>query len=235
MKEKEFRCKAEVDASYEVPEREEVRKPRTFREKWENYWYHYKGRTLLIAFLAVAFGFTLWQYLSREKPDYIVMMAFDKTVSSDIVDGVEEYLAPYGEDINGDGKVIVSVYDVSTSSNTEIQRSNATKIMAELQNGEIMLFLVDDVYFDKLHGLEVFEQNERFPDRDGYAYCLRDTPLADALNEVQTNFISHNFYIAKRVVAGTSFEKVEKSVKSEQESLALLDRFLDAMESESKE
>ena len=38
MGEKEFRCKAEVVASYEAPEREEERKPRTFREKWSNYW-----------------------------------------------------------------------------------------------------------------------------------------------------------------------------------------------------
>lgn len=230
MEDKEFRCKAEVVASYEAPEKEEALKPRTFREKWDNYWYHYKGRTFLIAFLVVVFGVTGWQFVTKERPDYVVMMAFDKTISADIVYCVEDFLAPYGEDLNGDGKVIVDVYDVSASSNPDAQKANATKIIAELQNGEIMLFIVDDVYFDKLHDLEVFEQNEKFTDLDSYAYCLRGTPLEDALNGVQDKFINHDFYIAKRVVKGTSFEKVEKSVKSEKESVALLDRLLESFE-----
>lgn len=230
MEDKEFRCKAEVVASYEAPEREEERKPRTFREKWDNYWYHYKGRTLLIAFLVVVFGVTGWQFATKVRPDYVVMMAFDKTVTPDIVYCVEDYLAPYGEDLNGDGKVVVDVYDISASNNPDVQKANATKIMAELHNGEIMLFIVDGAYFDKLHDLEVFEKNESFPDLDSYAYCLRGTGLEDALNGVQEKFINHDFYIAKRVVKGTSFENVEKSIKAEKESLELLDRLLKSFE-----
>ena len=93
-----------------------------------------------------------------------------------------------------------------------------------------MLFVVDSVYFDKLNGMQVFEQRDEFPDRDGYGYNLRDTRLADALNAAYPNFISHDVYLAKRVVAGTSFEKLEKSVRSEKESLALMKKLLASLE-----
>ncbi len=230
MGEKEFRCKAEVEASYEAPEKVEALKPRTFREKWDNYWYHYKGRTILIVFLVAVFGFTGWQFVTKEKPDYVVMTAFDKALAPDIIYCIEDYLAPYGEDINGDGKVIVDVYDVSTSSNNDIQKSNATKMMAELQNGEIMLFIVDDVYFDMLYELDVFEENEFFKERDGFACSLRESDLTDKLNSIQAKFINHDYYIAKRVVKGTTFERVEKSLRSEKESLVLLERLIASFE-----
>ena len=230
MSEKEYRCKAEVEASYEAPPPEPPKVPVTFREKWDNFWYYYKGRTLLIAFLVLVFGITGWQFFTRENPDYIVMLAMDKTVPADVTEALEDYLDDFGEDLNGDGKVAVQIYDVSSSNNTEIRQANATKMIAELQNGEVMLFVVDSVYFDKLNGMQVFEQRDEFPDRDGYGYNLRDTRLADALNAAYPNFISHDVYLAKRVVAGTSFEKLEKSVRSEKESLALMEKLLASLE-----
>ena len=47
---------------------------------------------------------------------------------------------------------------------------------------------------------------------------------------MQDKFINHDFYIAKRVVKGTSFENVEKSIKAEKESRELLDRLLKSFE-----
>ena len=226
MSEKQYRCKAEVEALYEAPAPEAPKAPVTFREKWDNFWYYYKGRTLLIAFLVLVFGITGWQFVTREKPDYTVMLAMDKPVPTEVVEALEGELARFGEDLNGDGKVVVQVYDVSSSSNKEIQTANSTKMMGELQNGEVMLFFVDEVYFDKLNGLQVFEQREEFPDCGGAAYNLRDTRLADVLNQAYPGFISHNVYLAKRVVAGTDFAKVEKSVQSEKNSVALMEKLL---------
>ena len=178
MSDKQYRCKAEVDADY-VPERvERDTRPKGLRAWLENYWYHYKWATIISAFLIAVFIFTFIQFITRESPDYVVMTAFDRYVPSEITDVMSAELAKYGEDLNGDGKVIVDIYDVSTSDNRSIQQSNVTKMMAELQRGEIMLFIVDGTYFDKLNELEVFEKDEKlFGDCDGYAVNLRDTEL----------------------------------------------------------
>ena len=54
---------------------------------------------------------------------------------------------------------------------------------------------------------------------------MRDTKLTERINEVYPGYIGSDYYIAKRVVRGTSFEKVEKSVKSEKNSVAMLKKF----------
>ena len=225
--ERQYRSKAEVEAFYQ-PVKEEPLRPVTLRQKWENFWFYHKKAMILGGFLVVLFAVTLWQFLAKERADYTVMLAMDKAVPATVVEALEGYLAGCGEDLNGDGKVIVDVYDISTSTNNDINRSNATKLMAELQNGEIMLFFVDPVYFDKMTDLQVFEQRAEFADCDGYAVNLRDTPLVDALNAEVARFINGDFYLAKRAVAGTDFEKWDKSVRCETEALTLLKNLLAA-------
>ncbi|MBP5618468.1 MAG: hypothetical protein J6X61_04910 [Clostridia bacterium] len=222
--ERSFRSKAEVDAYYEAPERQAPLRPVTFKQKVENFWFYHKKAVLLGGFLVIAFGFALWQFLTREKPDYIVMLAMDKTVPAAVIETVEDELSALGEDLNGDGRVIVSVYDVSTAADRETQKANATKMLAELQNGEVMLFLTDGVYFDKLNDLQVFEERADFPDREGLAWNLRDTPLCAAIDQKMPGFLGDEFLLGKRVVAGTDFEKVEKSRRAEKEAVALMER-----------
>lgn len=222
--ERNFRSKAEVDAYYEAPERQEPLRPVTLRQKAENFWFYHKKAVLLGGFLALVFGFTLWQFLTREKPDYVVMLAVDKSVPAVVTETLEEELAALGEDLNGDGRVLVSVYDVSTARDRETQKANATKLLAELQNGEVMLFLVDGVYFDKLNDLQVFEQRGEFPDREGLAWNLRGTSLGAAVDGKMPGFLGDEFLLCKRAVAGTDFEKLEKSRRAEENALALLDK-----------
>lgn len=226
MEEKKFRCKAEVEAAYVAPEKQETLRPKTFKEKIQNYWYHYKWHTIIIGFIAVVFGVTFIQFITKTEPDYIVMTAFDKYMPYSVTQTMSEYLSNFGEDVNGDGEVVVQIYDISTSVDSQIQQSNSAKLMAELQNGEIMLFIVDDFYFDKLNSLEVFDKLSFGDAKDGYAYNLFGTTFADAINTIEPEYVVNDFYIAKRVVKGTSFEKIDKSVKSEKESLALLDKFI---------
>lgn len=232
MSDRQFRSKAEVDAYYEAPEREAPLRPVTLRQKWENFWYYHKKATLLGGFLVIVFGFTLVQFLTREKPDYTVMLAMDKTVPAAVIETLEDELAACGEDLNGDGRVIVSVYDVSTAADRDTRNANATKMLAELQNGEIMLFFVDPVYFDKLNDLQVFERRADFPDREGCAFNLRDTSLAAAVNERVRGFLAGDFYLAKRAVAGTDFEKLEKSRRCEKDAVALMEQLMEKLKNE---
>ena len=226
MAERNFRSKAEVDAYYEPEKVERDVRPKGFKAWWENYWYHHKWATIIVTFLVAVFVFTFIQFATRKQPDYIIMTAFDRFVPSEVTDVIASEFASYGEDINGDGEVIVEIYDVSTGSNSDTQQSNRIKMMCELQNGEVMLFIVDDTYFDTLSDLKVFETDpDLFTDKDSRAINLRDTKLTERINEVYPGYIGSDYYIAKRVVGGTSFEKVEKSVKSEKNSVAMLKKF----------
>ncbi len=238
MSDKNFRSRAEVEAFYEAEPRKEEAAPVTFKERMVNFWYYYKWHTLFTVFVIFILSFGLAQCATKETPDYTVITAFDKYVPNEITRAIETELERYAEDVNGDGEVIVHIYDVSTSTDRDMQMAQSTKLMSEMQRGEVMLLIVDDVYYDKLNGLDVFEARpEYFPDKDNKAINLLSSSLTDVINKAyaplaiatygkEVDFITGNYYVAKRVVAGTDFEKVDKSIASEKNSLKLLEGFL---------
>ncbi len=244
MSEKNYRSPAEVEAFYEAEPAAEPLAPLSFKEKLQNFWYYYKWHTVIAAFVACVLIFGFAQCATKETPDYTVITAFDKYLPLEITSAIEEELEKYGEDINGDGEVIVHIYDVSTATDRDAQMAQSTKLMSEMQRGEVMLLIVDDAYFDKLDGLDVFEQRpDIFPDKDNKALNLLKSDMTDIINKAYeplamanygkaVDYITGNYYITKRVVAGTSFETVEKSVESEKANLKMLEGFLSCLEFE---
>ncbi len=242
MSEKNYRSPAEVEAFYKAEQPSQEIVPLTFKERIANYWYHYKWHTIIIAFVVVILAFGFAQCATKENPDYTVITAFDRHLPIEITSAIETELEKYAEDVNGDGKVIVHMYDVSTATDRDAQMAQSTKLMSEMQRGEVMLLIVDDVYFDKLDGLSVFEElPELFSDKDNKALNLRSSNLTDIINDAykplavatygkEVDFISSNYYITKRVVAGTSFENRQNSLDSEAANLEMLKRFLSAIE-----
>ena len=116
MSDKQFRCRAEVEAEF-VPEEAVVTDtaPQTFKEKLSHFWFYYKWHTIIIGFIAVVLAYGLAQCCMKENPDYIVMTVFNKFMPSEVTEELESYLEQYAEDLNGDGEVIVHVYDPSRS------------------------------------------------------------------------------------------------------------------------
>ncbi len=232
MDDKQFRCRAEVESSFTPEERVEEVLPTTAKEKLQNFWYYYKWHSIIGLFIAVVLAFGVAQCSTKENPDYTVMTVFDKYVPSEVTDEIEKYLEQFGEDINGDGKVIVHIYDASAGTDQDIQNANSTRLMAELQRGEVMLFVVDEASFTRLHNLDVFEKQDVFYDKDGFAYNLRDTELTDKLNNARDGFINHDYFIAKRVVKGTDYENSKKFIESEKKNNKLLDKIIKDIETE---
>ncbi len=230
MSEKQFRCRAEVEAGY-VPEEVKVEEPKplTFKEKITNYWYYYKWHTLIIGFIAIVLSYGLAQCVTKENPDYIVMTVFDKFMPSEVTLEIEAYLEQYAEDLNGDGKTVVHVYDASKGTDSDMQMAHSTRLMAEMQKGDVMLFFVDDTCFERLNDMNMFEKNELFVHKDGRALNLKDSDLTDRINNAKEGYINHDYYIAKRVVKGTDFEKVKRSVESEKQNLKLLEKFIEGL------
>ncbi len=233
MDDKQFRCRAEVEANF-IPEEKEELAPLSCKDKLKNFWFYYKWHTVIGLFLAVMLAFGLAQCCTKEQPDYTVMTVFDKYMPTDITLELEEYLEQFGEDVNGDGEVIVHIYDASASTDQDIQNANSTRLMAELQRGEIMLFIVDDTYFSRLDNLDVFEKQDCFEDKDGYALNLRYSNVTNIINEVKDGYINHNYYLAKRVLKGTDFENNEKFVASENKNIKLMKKLIESLTFENK-
>ena len=100
----------------------------------------------------MAYNF-IGQYFFVTKPDYNVAVVAPYYLPEDTVNALQDALAAYGEDRNGDGKVVVTlnVYTLDYS-DTETQTESAayltmagtTKLAADVQGGLSSVFLLWD-------------------------------------------------------------------------------------------
>ena len=132
---------------------ESIGAPRTPREKWDNYWYHYKFQTLIGTFIAVVLVLFVVQIFTKEKYDYTVTVVSDNGLAPNTLDLLKAELQPFGTDVDGNGEVSL-LMDGVTLKATGIGMSDGydgyQKLMTEIGSGDFALFLVETDIYDRL-------------------------------------------------------------------------------------
>lgn len=159
-----------------------------FKKKVENFWYYYKWRVLVPAFVVIFFGIAIiHQIVTHVNYDYKVMLVTNDFVPDTYgASGVNELenlksaLEMYGRDLNGDGKVNIEVLFVSSRQNSVDSFLGArTKLMTAVQLGEVMLFISDEVMFEELVGAGVAEPVET-PEGEADGFNWKDSEFRKA-------------------------------------------------------
>ena len=125
----------------------------TAKDKRENWWYYHK-RQIIPAILVVALlAVFIHSMATKVDPDYTIGLLTSFTMPETGVQQLEECIAAYADDRNGDGKVVVTlnVYTLDYS-DTETQTESAayltmagtTKLAADVQGGLSSVFLLWD-------------------------------------------------------------------------------------------
>ena len=146
-----YRYERDIDPKDIAPRRE---KQYTRKERWANWWdYNLKWVILIgIAVAFVAYNF-IGQYFFVTKPDYNVAVVAPYYLPEDTVNALQEALAAYGEDRNGDGKVVVTlnVYtldyaegETQTESEAYLTMAGTSKLATDVQGGLSSVFLLWD-------------------------------------------------------------------------------------------
>ena len=119
-----YRYERDIDPKDIAPRKE---RQYTRKERWANWWdYNLKWVIIIgVAAAFVAYNF-IGQYFFVTKPDYNVAVVAPYYLPEDTVNALQDALAAYGEDRNGDGKVVVTlnVYTLDYS-DTETQTESA--------------------------------------------------------------------------------------------------------------
>ena len=165
-------------------EKEEVLEPKTFKEKWKNYWYHYKIQTWVTVFIVVMGVWFVKDVFFGAKPDLTLGIATYTGVSY-FTDAIDEDLAVYAQDYNEDGKMYISASETYFSvQDGEMLTAYYQKFMAELAAGGELLYILDDYTYDLIldnTGDSMFiDFGELYPDVDfidGDKIDITDLPL----------------------------------------------------------
>lgn len=206
--------------------------PKGFKAKWQNFWYHYKWPTIFGALAVVVVSILIAQMVTREHPDYHMIIASTKNLPVPANEAFAAELEQYGRDLNGDGKVLVSVDFLYVGSDGgQLSAVNQQKFTATIFAGDTMLFGFspdyyqnyllknlegsDDVFFDSL-GVEGEGVSE-----DGRTWSWKDSPL---LETEEMKGAPEELIFGVRVASGSA--SGEKSREKHDECLELLRAYI---------
>lgn len=129
----------------------------SFGEWCENLWYHYKWLIIfggmLIAFLIISIG----QMLSTKDPDVNILHVGPMYISSGAADRIENTMAQFTDDVNGDGKVNVDILDItvnkfgtdeSNAVNYDDRNKALQRFQTEIRAGDAVIYALDKEFFD---------------------------------------------------------------------------------------
>ena len=123
--------------------------PQGWEAKWQNLWYHHKWLLLFLAFLTVLALVFLHQTVTKDDPDYEMIVVTELAILPSEQEALEAYLAACGTDVDGDGKVEVSIVNLTPSYASDVApgigHSDAQKLISSLASGENMLYAFDEV------------------------------------------------------------------------------------------
>ena len=146
-----YRYERDIDPKDTAPRKE---RQYTRKERWANWW-DYNLKWVIIIGIAAAFAAYnfIGQYFFVTKPDHNVAVVAPYYLPEDTVNALQDALAAYGEDRNGDGKVVVTlnVYtldysdpETQTESAAYLTMAGTTKLAADVQGGLSSVFLLWD-------------------------------------------------------------------------------------------
>lgn len=144
-------------------------------KKWlENYWYHYKWHTLIVAFFVVMLTVMGVQMCSREDNDIYIIYA-GPTILSDakrleVADAFQQIMP---KDYDGDGKKSVDFMDLILMDHDQLKQAykdganqyflNETTVeqaketlSVQAMAGDYVIFLIDKAWYSDLHNAMAF-------------------------------------------------------------------------------
>lgn len=126
-----------------------------FHKKLENYWYYYKIHTIVAVLVIIVLAFLITQCAKKVDPDMTVMLVSKRvSISEDQQTKLEKVLSDYTEDVNNDGKKIVTVEVLNIDDeNGDAQYSSAMrqKLMVEVAGTNNTIFVTDDEFYNYLN------------------------------------------------------------------------------------
>ncbi len=187
-----MKLKQGIITEEDIPKEEVIQKQYTVWEKMGNFFYHNKVYIIIGTMLALIFGFLIFDLVTTVKPDVSILFIADEPEMQLITADVENMLAKYAQDYNGDGKIKIRVSytpanpDLSQMSSMYYQGGDQVKLSAEFMGSDTIMIIGDKESCEVI-GIEsadgVFADiSEYFPDDENVVemgYLLSGTDFAE--------------------------------------------------------
>lgn len=167
-------------------EKPEERRELTQEEQRKNWWHYHKWHIVIGVVLAGIGANLVWHALGigEVRPDYQVAYVGEHALPGDTAAAIEDLFASLGEDLNGDGQVVVQLnqYPSNSSADPNVGMASQTTLMADLLECESYFFLLEDperfqVNYHALRRLDGTQQEEGEWSAEGTYLVWGDCPV----------------------------------------------------------
>lgn len=198
--------------------------PKTFKEKFKNFWFYNRFAILGVLFVAVVLTVGIVQCASRIDYDISIVLYISNPIDDGKTERMAEYFEKYCEDVNGDGKVNVEILNCSYAANGNPQMNQAidTKVQATIvSEPEAMLFIVDDTTFARLNSIPASTPlflNDGINLGDNFYSFVQDD---------DTIKLPDNLILVRRNIADTTMQKNKSAAAYHKAAGSLMDKVLE--------
>lgn len=229
---------------------------KTAKEKRKNWWYYHKKMVLICFLLLVTLVYFIYSVFFQTQPDYKIALMNQISLEDDALDILEAQIAKYGEDLNGDGQVVVEIMNYSADAASEqnsyyAQSLQATyvKFGADITVGDSMIWLHDKAGYSMLEGQDegLFEplDVENTLEGDDTMIAIENVPGLDQVDFTGYQGMVFDGDTVKKLVSmlrvsirepeGSTIEKSEKLMEYHAACERLFDNLLNDVQTNPQE
>ena len=226
-----------VEESETIHEEKEEEIKLSFGKKISNFFYHNKWWLGLGVFLIALGAYLTYDLLSKPNPDMIVLMLCENNSVGDSP-FLEEYFEEYAEDSNGNGKVLVNVYNIPYGDDDYQNYINgvSTKLTTYLNSDDAVMVIGNKKTTDDLLIPEdsLVDLSSIYPDDthvDGYFYYIKDTKFAEHIG-VTPDVVTDDMYFALRKPKDVMNASKKEMQETYDKDFPTFDRIVKALSSE---
>jgi hypothetical protein len=191
---------------------ERLKKENTFFDKLGGILSYYGVYIAIGGFFLIASVYLVIITFFSSKPDYEILIAAKKSQTSVDLSALISELEEYGEDVNGDGKVIVHFTNCVADGDVDdlLGAGNAmTTFTAEVEADDKIFYIVDDVRLKEMKGM-LIKESKPFVSIDGQdAVSWLGTDLE---KNTKSEYDGHMYFVVR------NFSKTNKKIEKAQNS-----------------
>ena len=190
-------------------EKREEQRELTRSEKRKNWWHYHKWHVVTAVVLTGICVNLVWYALGRTEPDYQVAYVGENALPDDTVTAIESLFASLGEDLNGDGQIIVRLRQYPFSGeDLEMAASGQVTLMADLMECESYFFLLEDPVWFQASYQVLCLLDGTLPEENSYSADGTYLPWTDCPTLAGTDLGGYSYQLLGETVTGSSDELV---------------------------
>lgn len=188
-----------IDESETIHEVQEEKVHRTFFQKIGDFFYANKWWLGIAAVCVVIGSYLAYSLITKPRPDMIVLVIGENYDLGE-VSSLDEYVASFAEDFNGNGETLVSVYYIPYTNNEAKDYANGvtTNLTTELNSAHGVILIGNELTKDVLFDDSLVDLSEIYPNNENVSkdkFMLSGTDFAE---KVGINQLSDDWFISIR-------------------------------------